>query len=447
MPVTSKPRRVFHSLRAKLSSPQIVPNIIQHTGYLAVAKTRAKLLHAFAYVLPIPRPLLFVGEQSCAELCELIINEGATNVLIVTDAVLNKLEVPKKVTDYLDDKNIRYHIYDGITPDPTFKVVTEGLSQSVNAQCDAILAIGGGSVIDAAKVIAIAQATKKQPEKLMGLLKASKIMPLYCVPTTAGTGSEATLGAVVSDDTTHQKSISIDPRMVPIAAAIDPTIMQGMPPRITAETGIDVLTHALETWMSVNASGETDYYSASATKAVMHYLPISFKNGNDLKAREEMGVAAHYAGIALNKAGLGYVHAIAHQLGAHYGIPHGRANAIVLPYILDMNRKASEKRLAMLARKIGLVDTTKNGHSVRSDAAMADYFIDEVKSLIDSIEINRLVTGMQESDFSSMAKAAAQEVSDTYAVPAYMTSAQIINILKAIQKTSEGLAISGDKVA
>ena len=126
-----------------------------------------------------------------------------------------------------------------------------------------------------------------------------------CIPTTAGTGSEATLGAVVSDDKTHQKSLSIDPRMVPLAAAIDPVIMKGMPPHITADTGVDVLTHALEAWMSVNASSETDYYAASATRTVFQYLPVAYKDGENLKAREEMGIAAHYGGISFNKAGLG----------------------------------------------------------------------------------------------------------------------------------------------
>ena len=159
---------------------------LQHAGYLAVAKTRAKVLKAFAYVVPIRRPMLFVGETSCEDLC---------------DAVLNKLGIPAKVTDYLDSKNISYKIYDGITPDPTFKVVEEGLRKSVDAKCDSIIAIGGGSVIDAAKMIAMSQGNNCKPKQLIGILKARKpSIPLYCIPTTAGTGSEATLGAVVSDD-------------------------------------------------------------------------------------------------------------------------------------------------------------------------------------------------------------------------------------------------------
>lgn len=412
---------------------------LQYAGYLAVAKTRAKILNAFSHLMTIPRPLLFVGEEACDELCDMIINEGGRNVFIVTDAVLNKLGVPDKVTDYLQKNDIDYHVYDGITPDPTFKVIEDGLRQSLHANCDVVLAIGGGSVIDAAKMIAMCQSNNYKPKQLIGLFKAKKpCMPLYCIPSTAGTGSEATIGAVVSDDKTHQKAIAIDPKMVPLAAAIDSTIMQGMPAHITADTGIDVLTHALEAWMSINASAETDYYAASAVKSVMQYLPIAYTNGDDLKAREEMGIAAHYGGIALNKAGLGYVHAIAHQLGAYYSVPHGRANAIVLPYVLDLNREASQKRLAILARKTGIVKSSQASNSNNdSDSDVADYLISQVRDLLETVGINPTVEGMQSSDFDSIAKAAAKEVSDTYAVPTYMQASEIKDILTRIKTASD----------
>lgn len=416
---------------------------LHHAGYLAVAKTRAKVLKAFAYVVPIRRPMLFVGENACEEICDMLIDEGSSNVFIVTDAVLNKLGIPAKVTKYLDKKNISYHVYDGITPDPTFSVVKEGLKQSKNAKCDSILAIGGGSVIDAAKMIAMSQGNNCQPEKLIGILKARKPgVPIYCIPTTAGTGSEATLGAVVSDDKTHQKALSIDPRMVPLAAAIDPEIMKGMPAHITADTGIDVLTHALEAWMSANASVETDYYAASAVKTVMEYLPTAYQKGDDLKAREEMGIAAHYGGIAFNKAGLGYVHAIAHQLGAYYSIPHGRANAIVLPYVLEVNRKGSQKRLAKLAKKVGILE---GNQANKSDKEVADLLITKVRELIESLNIDPTVKGINTKDFNAIAKAAAKEVSDTYSVPTYMSSAGIKDILKKIKKESERTAAGKSK--
>lgn len=444
-----KQNSIAKLVSSKLVSSKLVSTDgLQHAGYVAVAKTRAKVLKAVAYVIPIRRPMLFVGESSCDELCDMLINEGSTNVFIVTDAVLNKLGIPAKVTDYLDSKNISYKVYDGITPDPTFKVVEEGLRISVDAKCDSIIAIGGGSVIDAAKMIAMSQGNHCKPQQLIGILKARKpSVPLYCVPTTAGTGSEATLGAVVSDDKTHQKALSIDPRMVPLAAAIDPVIMKGMPAHITADTGIDVLTHALEAWMSANASVETDYYAASAVKSVMQNLPIVYKDGGNLKAREAMGIAAHYGGIAFNKAGLGYVHAIAHQLGAYYSIPHGRANAIVLPYVLDVNRQASRKRLAELARKTGMV---KDGQAGKSNAVIADHLIAQVRELIATLNIDPTVKDMKTTDFDSIAKAAAKEVSDTYAVPTYLSASEIKDILMKIKQASEdaaGTDAKSDKVA
>ncbi|WP_019673797.1 iron-containing alcohol dehydrogenase [Psychrobacter lutiphocae] len=416
---------------------KLSPSTLSHASYLAVAKTRAKALQAISLVVTVPRPQLFIGEQSCYELCDMMIHEGATKVLIVTDTVLNQLGIPDKITRYLEQNNIAYHLFDGITPDPTFSVVEAGLKHSVDNHCDAILALGGGSVIDASKIIAISQATGRKPKKLMGVLKASKCMPLYCIPTTAGTGSEATLGAVISDDKTHQKSLSIDPRMVPLASAVDPTIMQGMPAHITADTGIDVLTHALEAWMSVTATSETDYYAASATRLVMQYLPKAYANGDDLKAREQMGIAAHYGGIAFNKAGLGYVHAIAHQLGAHYGIPHGRANAIVLPYILDANRNVSKDRLAALARKTGVVDSDQ---PQANDDEAADYLIAQVRHLIADVNIDARVKDINPADFKKIAKGAAKEVRDTYTVPRYLTTAQIVAILHKIKAASDALS-------
>ncbi|MDN6276369.1 iron-containing alcohol dehydrogenase [Psychrobacter sp.] len=426
-------------------SKLISTNTLQHAGYLAVAKTRAKALKAFSYVVPVRRPMLFVGEESCDELCDMLINENNSNVFIVTDAVLNSLGIPAKVTNYLDSKGISYHVYDGVTPDPTFTVVENGIDQYAEEKCDSIVAIGGGSVIDAAKMIAMSQGNQCQPQQLIGILKARKpSVPLYCIPTTAGTGSEATLGAVVSDEKTHQKALSIDPRMVPLAAAIDPTIMKGMPAHITADTGVDVLTHALEAWMSANANVETDYYAASAVKAVMKYLPLAYQDGANLKAREEMGIAAHYGGIAFNKAGLGYVHAIAHQLGAYYGIPHGRANAIVLPYILDVNRQGSKKRLAALAKRAGMV---KVGKASSSDDEVADQLIADVRELIATLNIDPTVKGIQSSDFDSIAKAAAKEVSDTYAVPTYLSSSEIKEILLKIEQASANTHENSAEVA
>ncbi|MDO5769795.1 MAG: iron-containing alcohol dehydrogenase [Psychrobacter sp.] len=414
----------------------LIPDNIRHSSYLGVAKTRAKIMGVASKVLPMPRPLLLTGAEASIELCELIVSTNFSPILIVTDKILVGLGVLDIITDCFDAHQVTYHIYDGVTPDPTFAVVNEGLAISKKANCEAILAVGGGSVIDAAKMIAMSQGSNRSPKKLTGMLKGRHCLPLYAIPTTAGTGSEATIGAVVSDDKTHQKSIAINPKMVPIAAAIDPNIMKGMPPRITAETGIDVLTHAIEAWMSNTASTDTDFYAASAVKAVLDHLLTAYKDGDDLVAREAIGVAAHYGGIALNKAGLGYVHAIAHQLGAYHQIPHGRANAIVLPYILELNAEVSEKRLAALAKKIGAVQD-KNA----SDRKIAEQLIQQIKDLLVDLNIDTSVPNMDKANFAEMARGAAREVSDTYAVPKYMTSDEVQDILGRI-KTASDEAIS-----
>ena len=251
-------------------------------------------------------------------------------------------------------------------------------------------------------------------------------LPLFVVPTTSGTGSEVTIGAVISDNVTHQKGLLIDPRIVPLATAIDPLIMQGMPRGVTADTGIDALTHALESWMSEFANAETDYYASAATRMIFTHLPVAYHDGKNLEAREALGLASHYAGLALNRAGLGYVHAIAHQLGAHYGVPHGRANAIVLPYVLEFNREACAKRLAALARKVGIADAGT------SDRQAADRLIARVQELLREVKIDTRVAGINAADFPHMVEGAFAEAHGTYAVPRYMDAEDVRGVLDAL---------------
>jgi len=328
----------------------------------------------------------------------------------------------------LAELNIEAQVFSEVMPDPTLAVVEQGLTMLHASRCDAVLAVGGGSSIDAAKVIALAASNHKTPQQLIGILKGKQpSLPLFVVPTTAGTGSEVTAGAVISDAITHQKNLVIDPKVVPLATAIDPTIMQGMPPHITADTGVDALTHALEAWMSEFANAETDYYASAAIRMVLQHLPTAYQNGKDLMAREALGLAAHYAGLAINQAALGYVHGFAHQLGAFYGVPHGRANALVLPHILAFNQKASEARLAELARRLGLVaDGTAN-----TVAAMQ--LIAQIKQLLATLNIPTSLPSLQEADFAEITEKAFTEVHGTYAVPRYMTAAQARPILTAIK--------------
>lgn len=396
---------------------------------ITVLRSKAQLaaLKLAVNVLPSPRPIVLLGSDSALQLCRTISHVGAKRVLVVTDAILQGLGVVSPLETKLQEYGIDVVVFSGVTPDPTVRVVEAGLAVLRSGHCDAVLAVGGGSSIDAAKVIALAASNKKEPRQLVGILKARKpSLPLFVIPTTAGTGSEVTIGAVIADDQTHQKGIVIDPRVVPLATALDPVIMQGMPRSVTADTGFDALTHALEAWMADFASTESDYYAGAAVSMIFKNLPAAWRDGSDLAAREAMALASHYGGLALNMGGLGYVHAIAHQLGAYHGIPHGRANAIVLPHILEFNRRVSAKRLSELAKRVGLADPNL------SDEQATDLFIDHVKNLLKELQINVKVPNLNANDFPAMVKAAFAEAHGTYAVPKYMDEDDIIRVLQAL---------------
>ncbi|NNM51719.1 MAG: iron-containing alcohol dehydrogenase [Pseudomonadales bacterium] len=394
-----------------------------------MVKAKAKLaaLKVVATVIAVPRPLVLLGPGSALRLCDTMSHMGVNHVLIVTDSILVKLGIINPMISRLEALGIKATVFSGVTPDPTLAVVEQGLAALRSGHCDAVLAVGGGSPIDAAKVMALAASNNKSPRELIGIFKSRQpSLPLFCVPTTAGTGSEVTLGAVISDDITHQKGLVIDPHVVPMAVAIDPHIMQGMPKSITADTGMDALTHALEAWMSNFANAETDYYASSAVRMIFSHLPAAYHDGMNLEAREALGLASHYGGLALNKAGLGYIHAIAHQLGAHYGVAHGRANAIVMPYILEFNREACARRLAELARRVGLVSASK------TDRQATDLLITRVRQLLSEVNIASHIPGIDAADFPAMVEAAFAEAHGTYAVPRYMDPQDIMNILNSL---------------
>ena len=387
------------------------------------AKAQLKAVQALTYILPVSHPLVFAGPNSALNLCDNIHQLGMKKVLIVTDAILLSLGVIKPLQDKLEQVGIQVTVFSEVKPDPTFDVVEKGIALFKSSQSDSVLAVGGGSTIDTSKVLALGAANGKSPKQLLGILKARKpSYPLFVVPTTAGTGSEVTVAAVLSDNETHVKGLVIDPKVVPLATALDPVIMQGMPPSITADTGIDALTHAVESWVSGFATQETDFYAGAATKLILENLVLAYQDGKNLAAREAMALGSHYAGLAMNKAAIGYVHALAHQLGAKYGVPHGRANAIILPHVLEFNREASEKRLAKLAREIGLTQSS-------NDRQAADIFIQRIKTLLTDLNISTQVEGIKQQDFPDMIEAAFTEAHGMYDVPKYMDYADAEQIL------------------
>jgi alcohol dehydrogenase class IV len=378
-------------------------------------KSMAKALKIAAAVIPMPKPTLFTGADSSLELCEAIAQIGIKKLLIVSDEVLVSLGLLNKITAKLDELSVSYVVYDAILPDPTYDQVENGLSFLKQNQCEAVLAVGGGSPIDASKAIC-ARATNDKPiTKMAGLFKLrSAPLPFFAVPTTAGTGSEVTIVSVVSDPVTHQKTPIIDPKLVPMMAALDGNLMLGLPAGVTAATGMDALTHAIESYISVNATPETSGYALAAVKLIMKNLEIAVKDGKNFEARQNMAMASYYAGLAFTKAGVGYVHAIAHNFGALYATPHGLANSIVLPHILEFSKDDITTKLAELAVASDLKTNRQ------SENQLADKFIKQIRFMQKEFNIPETLDSLKQDDIPKIAKLALDEAHKNYPVPKYM---------------------------
>jgi len=379
----------------------------------------------FSKLLPDRVPVTFVGSEATRELCDAIGSFGLRQVLVVTDAGLVDVGIAARVTDALTAAGVKWVLYSGVEPDPTFTQVDAGLALLRAEGCDAVLACGGGSPMDAAKVIAAAAGTGRTPAELEGRFKVRKApLPLFAIPTTAGTGSEVTFAAVVSDSETHAKKFFVDPNLLPQMVALDPSLMLGLPPHITAATAIDALTHAVESWIAKTATPQTEAYARSAVRLVFENLPTAYSDGTDLSARKNMALAAYYGGLAFTRTSVGYVHAIAHNFGARYGTPHGLANAIALPHVLEFSKSEAEDRLAGLADVIGL--------SGSSNAEKATAFIAAVRELEARVEIPSTLAALQEADIPGIARDAVAEAHLNYPVPRYMTEPECETLLRAI---------------
>lgn len=395
---------------------------------VTLIKSRMKVQNFLFSLIPQGKPTLFTGIASSERLCAFISRFGHKKVLFVTDSMLNQLGVLDAMKERFQACGVEYVVFDGVEPDPTYAVVDEGVKLYRKENCDAVLAVGGGSSIDAAKAMALAISNKLDRSiKLAGVYRARKNpVPLYAVPTTAGTGSEVTLAAVISHPKTHVKMPIADHRTLPIAAALDPEIMKGMPPPITAATGMDALTHAIESFISTTSNRHTELYSRAAIRDIFEYLPKAYAQGDDLVAREAMAMASFNAGYAFTKTLVGYVHGIAHQLGAWYGTPHGLANALVLPHVLWFSKDAVEEKFANLAKEIGVAEN-KN-----TSAKNAKAFIVAVEALMEKVAVPRTLPALKRDDITDIAKAALKETHASYAVPKYMKLEDCVQLLEKL---------------
>jgi len=370
--------------------------------------------------LPIPQPTLMVGPGSSGRLGAAVAGFGHRRVLIVTDGIVHKLGLLKPLTEALSAGGTPYSIFDEITPDAPIPLIERAIAFYRDEDCDAIVAVGGGSSMDASKAVAISVSNPKKPLRaLAGYFKGLNTpVPVYAIPTTAGTGSEVTVAAVIADPERQSKLVIVDTRLVPKMAALDPSLMTGLPPSVTAATGIDALTHAVEAFLGQWSTPYTDGMALSAVGLIFENLRTCHAKGMDLQARERMSLASTYAGIAFTRANVGYVHAIAHQFGGRYHTPHGLANAIVLPHVLRFSAPAVTDRLAMLAVRAGL------GGAGEDPERLAEKFIEGVEALNRDLGIPTTLASLQASDIPALARAACREAHAGYPVPRYMTIQQ-----------------------
>jgi alcohol dehydrogenase class IV len=378
-------------------------------------------------LLPIPQPVLLVGAGSSARLGDALAGFGHRRVMLVTDAAVSALGLATPLVKALRAGGTAVALFDRITADAPIPQIEEGIAFYARQRCDAIVAVGGGSPMDAAKAIALAVANRKPPRKLVGYFRGLRApVPLYAVPTTAGTGSEVTVAAVISDPDEGRKYVIADTRLVPAMAALDPALMLGLPAPVTAATGMDALTHAVEAYVGQWATPQSDRMALAAVALVFANLRRAYRRPRDVAARERMALAATYGGLAFTRANVGYVHAIAHQLGGRYHVPHGLANAILLPHVLAFLLPAVAAKLAVLAVHAGVAPPAGRA------SARAHAFVAAVAKLNRDLRIPTYVKELREEDIPALARAACREAETSYPVPRYMSPATCEKLLRGV---------------
>ena len=380
-------------------------------------RAQQRVMKVAATVLPFPVPALLTGSGSVKQLAENISVRGLKRVLVVTDKVLMGIKLPQGLLDSLEAHGVSYAVFDDVQPNPTIQNVEDGRQAYKDNNCQAIIAFGGGSPIDCAKIIGARIANPYLSVRMMkGLFRVVlPIPPFFCVPTTAGTGSETTVAAVITDPASHGKFAINDLKLIPKIAVLDPELTVGLPPHITATTGMDALTHAVEAYIGLNGTPFSDENAERATKLIFENLEEAYRNGSNLEARHQMALASYYGGAAFTRAYVGYVHAIAHKLGGMYGVPHGLANAVILPYVLRFCRRDAARKLAALAIVGGI------GKPGESEDELSMRFIEHVEGMNQRMGIPTSIKELRAGDIPVIAEAALGEAHPDYPVPTIMT--------------------------
>ena len=377
-----------------------------------------KAFHIAIPFLPYRKPKI---AGSIKELPEIIMRHKCTHVLIITDGGIMKLGLTRRLEKALKEVGIPYTIYDKTVANPTTVNVREALELYHKEGCDAIIGFGGGSSMDCAKAVgACAVKPNQSLAQMKGILKVHKKLPLLmAVPTTAGTGSETTLAAVITDADTRYKYAINDFPLIPRYAVLDPKVTLSLPPFITATTGMDALTHAVEAYIGNSTTIDTRRDALKAVKLIFENIDIAYEHGDNIQARRNMLHASFYAGCAFTKSYVGYVHAVAHSLGGQYNVPHGLANAILLPLVLREYGSCIDKKLHRLAIAAGLADKNTPDHEA------AELFIRAIEEMKERLGIVNIVKEIQETDILKLAHYADKEANPLYPVPKLMDASEL----------------------
>ncbi len=372
-------------------------------------------------ILPYREPKLLKDND---ELIALLQEKQVKSVLLVTDKGIRGLGLTETLENQIKSNDIKLAVYDDTVANPTTKNVAEALDMYKSNDCEAIIAFGGGSAMDCAKATGARVARPKKPlSKMKGILKVNKKLPLLiAIPTTAGTGSETTLAAVITDSETRHKYAINDFPLIPEYALLDANLTVGLPKFVTATTGMDALTHAVEAYIGRSTTKQTRDYALRAVKLIFENLETAYTDGTNLEARQNMLQAAYLAGLAFTKSYVGYIHAIAHSLGGKYNVAHGLANAIIMPYVLKKYGKKIFKKLWELGVYANLFD-----ESTPIEVG-AKYFIEKIENMNANMGIGTRIDEIKTEDIPFLAMTAEKEANPLYPVPVLYTAQQLEEI-------------------
>lgn len=381
---------------------------------------------AFMYLAPLREAKVIQGAGSIYRIPELVKQNGENKVLVVTTPGFIRRGSLEQFFRCLEEHKVEYSVFSKVQPDPTTDCIEEAVMQYKKECCEAIIAIGGGSVIDCSKALGARIARpKKTSQQMQGLLKVLKSIPdIYAVPTTAGTGSEATAGAVITDAKSHYKFTVLDLCLVPKYAVLDPQLTVALPKEITAHTGLDALTHAVEAYTNRFCSPKTRKVAEDSIKLIYENLLQAYENGEDVKARENMLLASYYAGVAINSNFIGYVHAVAHGIGGLYGVTHGKANAVILPHMMEAFGEKAWRKLAKLSEAIGLQGETEE--------ELAKAFIQSIRDMNEKVGIPSKLEELRKEDCGELVRRAVKEGNPTYPVPDIWEEAEFLQFMEKI---------------